>query len=54
MECVDLRQRFGKRHRVDYEETYFAERTRRTGKDPWLMILLCKNRHLSKEFFHYA
>ena len=42
-ECVNLKDRFGDRFKVDYEESYFAERTIRSVVDPWLMIVLCAN-----------
>ena len=46
MQCVNLKRRFGDRYRVDYEEAYFAERTRRTLEDPWQMLVLCRNGHI--------
>ncbi len=44
--CLNLRETFGDRYRITYEESYFAERTRRTVEDPWLMILPCRNGHI--------
>jgi hypothetical protein len=26
MDCVNLRERFGRQYRVEYEESYYAER----------------------------
>ena len=47
MECVDLKQRFGERYRVTYEESYYVDRGdgART-KAPWLMVLPCKNGYI--------
>jgi hypothetical protein len=41
---VNLKARFGKRFRVDYEESYYAERGQGAkADDPWLQILLCQH-----------
>jgi len=44
MKCIDLKQRFGDRFKVAYEESYYAEYgpDARTV-DPWLMIILCQH-----------
>lgn len=46
--CIDLKECFGRRYRVRYEDSYYAEygqgaRTR----DPWLMIIPCQLGHIS-------
>ena len=47
MQCVNLKERFGERYRVEYEESYYAEygANPRTD-DPWLMIIPCRNGHI--------
>ena len=43
-ECVDLRQRFGKRFRVAHEQSYHAEHgDHGRVEDTWLLILLCQH-----------
>jgi hypothetical protein len=45
--CVDLQERFGKRYKVTYEESYQAARgTGASRGDPWLMILPCRHGHI--------
>jgi hypothetical protein len=44
MQCVNLRERFGKRYRVRHEESWHAEGRRVAC--PELMILLCKYGHV--------
>ena len=44
--CVNLKERFGDRYKVTYEESYYAERSRHTVVDPWLMIIPCKYGHI--------
>ncbi len=40
MECVNLRERFGKRYRVEMEKSYYAERGQNAWTDdPWLQII---------------
>ena len=46
MKCIDLKERFGRRHRVRYEESYRAERGRGRTRDPWLMVLACRYGHI--------
>ena len=47
MDCVNLKERFGKQYRVRYEESYYADHGERArGADTWLMILLCKYGHI--------
>ena len=46
MDCVNLKQRFGDRFKVAYEESYYAERSRQTMEDPWLMVMACRNGHI--------
>ncbi|NQT16723.1 MAG: hypothetical protein HQ582_28455 [Planctomycetes bacterium] len=45
--CINLKQRFGDRYRVEYEESYRVERGENgRAEDPWLMILLCHHGHI--------
>ena len=46
MKCVNLQKRFGREFRIEYEESYYAERTKKTLEDPWLMIMLCQHGHI--------
>jgi hypothetical protein len=46
MTPIDLKQQFGARYRVTYEESYFADRTRQTVADPWLMVIPCAAGHI--------
>ena len=36
--CIDLKEKFGRRYRVAYEDSYFA--------DPWLLIVPCRYGHI--------
>ena len=41
--CVNLKQRFGDRFKVAYEESYQADRGEHArAEDPWLMLVLCQ------------
>jgi hypothetical protein len=43
-ECIDLAEQFGRRYRVEYEESYFAQYGRRARvNDPWLKVLVCRH-----------
>ena len=45
--CINLKERFGGRFRVAYEESYFAERgDGARADDPWLMIVPCRYGHI--------
>ena len=47
MECVNLKERFGKRYRVRHEESYRAARGNRAwADDPWLQIVPCQHGHV--------
>ena len=47
MECVNLKERFGKRYRVRYEESYYVEHgSRAWGDDPWLQVIPCDLGHI--------
>ena len=47
MDCVNLKQQFGKRYRVTYEESYHADYgSNAFRQDPWFMVLLCRNGHI--------
>lgn len=46
-ECVNLRERFGERFKVRYEESYQAQHGPRAWvDDPWLQIILCRYGHV--------
>jgi hypothetical protein len=48
MTCINLKERFGDRFKVVYEESYYADRGENArAEDPWYMILLCQNGHIS-------
>jgi hypothetical protein len=48
MKTINLKERFGDRYRVTFEESYFAERGKEArADDPWLQILLCRHGHIS-------
>ncbi len=43
-ECINLKERFGKRWKVRYEESYKAERGERAfAPDPWLLVIACQH-----------
>ena len=45
--CLNLRHQFGDRYRVEYEESYFADRGDGTrADDPWLQIIPCARGHI--------
>ena len=45
--CINLRTQYGKRYRVVYEESYYAQYGPNARvEDPWLMILSCKFGHI--------
>ncbi len=45
--CINLKNRFGGRYRVVYEESFRADRGVRTRlEDPWLMIVPCRYGHI--------
>ena len=45
--CIDLKCHFGDHYRVEYEESYIADRgSRARTEDPWLMIILCQHGHI--------
>jgi len=47
MNCVNLRERFGRRYRVEYEESYYAQHGPRARiEDPWLQIIPCRAGHV--------
>ncbi len=43
---INLKEQYGDRYRVTYEESYHAERSKHTVEDPWLMIIPCKYGHI--------
>ena len=45
--CINLKERFGRRYRVTYEESYQADRgAGARAADPWLMIVPCRYGHV--------
>lgn len=47
MDCTNLKERFGRRYRVEYEESYYAEHGDGARvEDPWLMIVPCRYGHV--------
>lgn len=44
--CLNLKRKFGKKYRVEYEESYYCDRSIRSVEDPWLMIILCQAGHI--------
>ena len=47
MECVNLKRLFGKRFRVRYEESYYAQYgPHARTDDPWLQIIPCDMGHI--------
>ena len=45
--CINLREQFGRRYKVQYEESYYAEHGPNAWvEDPWLMIIPCRNGHI--------
>jgi hypothetical protein len=42
--CIDLKERFGRRFRLLYEESYTTENRR--GHDPWLLTIVCRHGHI--------
>ena len=46
-ECINLKERFGEKLKVTYEESYEAERGPNAwAEDPWMMIIPCKHGHI--------
>jgi len=46
-DCINLEERFGDRYRVEFEESYYAERPEfRQDEAPWLMIIPCEHGHI--------
>jgi hypothetical protein len=46
-DCVDLRERFGRRYRIEYEPSYAAEYgVNARVHDPWLTIIPCRYGHI--------
>ncbi len=45
--CPNLKELYGNRFKVEYEQSYFAEHGQRgRTEEPWLMILLCQRGHI--------
>ena len=45
--CIDLAERFGRRYRVEHEESYMAQYGPRARvKDPWLQTIPCRAGHI--------
>lgn len=46
-ECLDLAERFGRRYRIECEESYFAQYVPRARvNDPWLKVISCRAGHI--------
>ena len=46
--CIHLQQRYGRQWKVEYEESYYAERgDRARNEDPWLMVVRCQHGNLA-------
>ena len=44
MDCINLKDKFGDRYRIAYEESYYAEYGPNAHvEDPWLMTISCQN-----------
>ena len=47
VDCINLKETYGKRYRVEYEESYKAEFGEGAWRDdPWLQIIPCRYGHL--------
>ena len=47
MDCVNLKERFGRKYRVTYEESYYAQYgPYARADDPWLQIIPCQRGHI--------
>jgi hypothetical protein len=47
MECINLKERFGGRFKVEFEESYDAERPEfRAAEALWLMVIPCQHGHI--------
>lgn len=45
--CLDIRDRFGRRFKIEYEESYRAERPEfRTAEALWLTVIPCRHGHI--------
>jgi hypothetical protein len=46
-DCINLKARYGRRYRVEYEESYYADRgDGARAEDPWLLIIPCRYGHI--------
>ena len=47
MDCINLKEQFGDRFKVEYEESYYAQYGEHAWReDPHYMILLCRHGHI--------
>lgn len=47
MGCLNLKEQFGQRFKIEYAESYHADcGVRARLENPWLMILYCRNGHI--------
>ena len=47
MKCINLKQRFGDRYKVAYEQSHYADHGAGTRTDdPWLQIIPCLHGHI--------
>ena len=42
MDCINLRQEFGRRYRVRFDPAYTAKGRPHAQRDPWMMVLPCR------------
>jgi hypothetical protein len=45
-ECINLRERFGRRFRIAFEEGYKHRHVPRENHDPWMLVIPGKNGHI--------
>jgi hypothetical protein len=46
-DCINLRERYSKRYRIEYDPAYVAEHGKRArADDPWLQTIPCQRGHL--------
>ena len=43
MDCVNLRERFGKRYRITFDPSYSSFNVPGEKLDPWMMVIRCRS-----------